>query len=376
MAEHMMPDIPNRVPAPSGARFVPEVTAADWDRFVEGAPGGRHVQLSTWAALKARDGWVAKRVGLARNGELVAGAQLLYRTLPVLGRIGYVPHGPLLSDLDRGPADQTVWAIVQEATDLGIRHLTVQPPPAGRLIEDSLRSFHFGPGEAVAPTATVLVDLTSDEEVLANMAPRTRYNARLGERRGLTFSEGQAGDLPLFHSLLRGTAARQGFNPPSLDYFRRMWDLFALRDEVRLFMVCREEEPVSTMLAIRCGDTLTNKMAVWSGDHGRDRPNEFLHWQVMRWAIAHGHTVYDFEGIPRAVADAVLAGSELPEKYSSSVASFKLGFGGRVVLAPEAMAWSPNRLLGSAYRLATSNPRGRKLARQVLNRLRTGRTPA
>ncbi len=368
VADRLTPD--RSYGRPASIPWTTGIEPGEWDGFVAKAPGGRHVQTSAWADLKTAEGWKPVRIGVRSGSGLTAGAQLLFRSVPFFGRVGYVPHGPVVLDPDTGPVEQVVWGLMQTTTDLSIRHLTVQPPPPGLATERVLESHGFFPGTPVAPSATVLVDLDSESEILGRMSSRTRYNARLGERRDLTFSEGGHTDLPLFHDLLRSTASRQGFEAPSLEHFRRMWDVLGAPDGVRLFLVHKDEEPVSAMLAVVFAGTVTNKLAVWSGAHGRDRPNEFLHWRVMQWALASGHQVYDFEGIPREAAVTALGGDPLPEKHRNSVASFKLGFGGRLVLGPQAWSWSPNRTLGMLYRFATSSKRGQKAAKRILNRLR------
>lgn len=67
-----------------------------WDSFVVAVPGGHHVQTSLWARVKPRLGWRAARVTLRRQGrQPVAGCQLLIRSLPLIGNVGYVTKGPL-----------------------------------------------------------------------------------------------------------------------------------------------------------------------------------------------------------------------------------------------------------------------------------------
>jgi lipid II:glycine glycyltransferase (peptidoglycan interpeptide bridge formation enzyme) len=75
-----------------------------WDRFVVGRTDVHVLQTSPWGALKAQFGWTHERAGLVRDGELIAGAQVLYRRLPAaLGRLAYVPKGPLVDWSDEEP---------------------------------------------------------------------------------------------------------------------------------------------------------------------------------------------------------------------------------------------------------------------------------
>src|SRR5690606_21408179 len=75
---------------------------ADWDAFVEAHPRAHLLQTSAWGALKTAFGWQAERIALARHdGAIAAGAQVLYRPLPLgLGRLAYAPFGPLVDWAD------------------------------------------------------------------------------------------------------------------------------------------------------------------------------------------------------------------------------------------------------------------------------------
>ena len=71
---------------------------AEWDDFVAGHPHGSLLQTTQWAQLKNRFGWHSHRVWLRQDGQLVAGAQVLYRSVAFGAiKMGYIPHGPLVN---------------------------------------------------------------------------------------------------------------------------------------------------------------------------------------------------------------------------------------------------------------------------------------
>ena len=82
-------------------------TDAEWDEFVATHPHGSLLQTTHWARLKSRFGWGPQRVWLKREGKLVAGAQILFRSYGLgVVKIGYIPHGPLV---DWDDADLVPW---------------------------------------------------------------------------------------------------------------------------------------------------------------------------------------------------------------------------------------------------------------------------
>jgi hypothetical protein len=73
-----------------------QVVPEEWDALVERTPGTDVTQLSAWARVRASAGFSSLYVHAHRDGKLVGGAQLLYRRLPVVGRVGYVSYGPVV----------------------------------------------------------------------------------------------------------------------------------------------------------------------------------------------------------------------------------------------------------------------------------------
>nr|HMT20170.1 peptidoglycan bridge formation glycyltransferase FemA/FemB family protein [Promineifilum sp.] len=70
---------------------------AEWDAFVAAHPRGSILQTTNWARLKSRFGWSSRRVWMRQDGRLVAGAQVLFRSLGLgVVKLAYVPHGPLV----------------------------------------------------------------------------------------------------------------------------------------------------------------------------------------------------------------------------------------------------------------------------------------
>ena len=69
-----------------------ETRAADWDALVAREGSFALTQSREWAAFKERLGWRVHRVAVEDGGELVAGAQLLVKRLPLGFSVAYVPR--------------------------------------------------------------------------------------------------------------------------------------------------------------------------------------------------------------------------------------------------------------------------------------------
>ncbi|MFB3818317.1 MAG: lipid II:glycine glycyltransferase FemX [Candidatus Methylomirabilales bacterium] len=351
----------------------------EWDAFVERTPGGHHAQTSLWGQAKGCRGWTSARVIARRGGRIVGGAQLLIRPLPLIGAIGYVPKGPLCAgDEDLSLSRLVLRELHRLARACRVRCLMLQPPNNGDALARRLPEWGFSPSplRLPQPTATALLDLGKDPEaLLAGMHPRTRYNVRLGLRRGVVVRQGTAADVPLYCRLMAATGQRQGFAPEPETYIAELHRLLAPRGWLALFVAEYQGEPVSAALAVCFGDTVCYKRGAWSGSQGKHRPNEALQWEMIQWARSKGYRHYDFEGIDAGVARALLQG-ETPDLARHTVSSFKLGFGGRPVLLPEVCAYVYHPLLRWGWRQVLPKVQVLPLARRVLlKRLRREGAP-
>ena len=205
---------------------------AAWERFVAAHPASHILQTAAWGALKSQFGWHAERVGLADGGELMAGAQVLYRRLLVgLGLLAYVPRGPVVEWHSGAQVSRVLAAVERAARARGAFALLLEPDlPDGRETRAQLRGLGFVPTPlTIQPPRTIVVDLTGDEDqLLARMKQKTRYNLRLAERKGVTVREATLADLPTFHALMQATAERDDFGVHSPAYYEAAYRLLSL----------------------------------------------------------------------------------------------------------------------------------------------------
>ena len=343
-----------------------------WDHFLRQTVGGHHVQTSLWAQVKASQGWQAVRVIIEKRGCIVAGAQILTRSLPLIGSVGYLYNGPLFAQNDPGLQALMTHELKWVAKKYQIQNLIVQPPQtavgyAAQLAQESFHASHL----KIALAATTVLDLSPDlETILAQMKSKTRYNIRLSQRKGITVREGSEADIPTFHQLLTETGKRQNFMPDSEDYYQEMMQALQPHSCFKLFLAEYQGEPVSAMLAIPFGDTVIYKRGAWAGAHGDKRPNEAMHWAAIQWAKAQGYHYYDFDGIEPPIAKLVLQGQPIPKEMLQTVTRFKLGFTEDVRLLPQACEYIYNPLLRWGYRNIYPRIAHSRKLKKVIKKLR------
>src|SRR5512143_432784 len=122
-----------------------EVTAArmrEWETLVQRESSFSMLQSWERGSFKHRLGWQVFRVAVEDAGELVAGAQMLVRPLPLGLSLAYVPRGPVGSWRDPRVAQRLFAELCRLARNQGAVFLKVEPAarpdsPAIALLEAS-----------------------------------------------------------------------------------------------------------------------------------------------------------------------------------------------------------------------------------------------
>lgn len=317
----------------------------EWDRFVEATSGGTYQQTSMWAQVKSMAGWRPVRIGLSRDGVIVAGCQILVRRVARLGAIGYVPYGPLVANGDGAALFAVLDAVLELVRRERLLYLKLQPPPDSADMTSALRERRFVPSRVdLAPRVTVRVDLRQPPDtILAAMRTTSRKHIRQAQRRGVVARGGSEDEFPVAYGLLEATSRRQGFTPYPRAYYEQIWRSFPGR--VHLLLAEHRGDILAGILLLAFGDTVCYKMGGWSGTHRDVRPNELLHWEGMRWARDRGYRYYDLEGIKPTDGEAILSGREIANRDLHGITHFKLGLGGDVTGFPGCYDYASQPLL-------------------------------
>jgi peptidoglycan pentaglycine glycine transferase (the first glycine) len=310
---------------------------AEWDAFVAAHPHGSILQTDGWARLKNRFGWSSQRVWMRRNGQLVAGAQLLFRSVALgILKIAYMPHGPLVDWQDEEQVAVLFNQIDQAMYQRGASLLKMEPfiwqdDPGSEIWRKICQRYDLmTETDTIQPPRTVLIDLRpSTEDILMAMKQKTRYNIRLAERKDVTVRQGTAEDIPIFDQLIRMTARRDDFGVHQADYYRAAYELFA-PDNAALLLAEYEGQPLAGVMVFACGPKAAYLYGASSNEERQRMPSYAVQWAAMKWAKARGCTSYDMWGVPDA-PEAELEDNFLERQDGLwPVYRFKRGFGGDI----------------------------------------------
>lgn len=347
-----------------------------WNDLIAALPGAHILQTREWAQVKARFGWRPEPF-LWRDeaGKVVAAASLLRRPLGkgLPWSVLYAPKGPLL-DWGAAPLRQRVLADLESyACRTGAVLLKIDPDvclgtgepggeedtpdPVGLQVIQELetRGWRFSP-EQVQFRNTVWLDLTrGEDEILAAMKQKTRYNIRLAERKGVVVRVAREEDLGLLYRMYAETAARDGFVIRPREYYLTVWRTLMGAGLAEPLIAEVEGEPVAGVVIFRFAGRAYYFYGMSTGRHRNKMPTYLLQWEAIRRARAAGCTVYDFWGAPEVFDE---------RDPMWGVYRFKEGFRGQVVRTLGAWDYPARPLLYAAF------VRGVPLALAVLRRLR------
>jgi lipid II:glycine glycyltransferase (peptidoglycan interpeptide bridge formation enzyme) len=327
--------------------------AAAWNGDLARA-GGHLLQSWEWGAFKERHGWTVRRARVESAAGLGL-AQVLFRRKGPLS-VGYLPRGPAL--LPAGAA-APLFAELRTALDAICRHeravsLIVElDGPPGLVGTYRQHGFVRGP-RPFQPARTVKVPLGSDETLLAQMHPKTRYNVRLANRRGVEVvrAGADADSLGAFYALLRDTAERNEFGIHDRRYYDDFMTTFGERALMLFGMV--EGQLAAGLIAARCGAEAVYMYGGSSTEHRAHGAAFLLQFEAMRWAREHGCLRYDLWGIPeRDPRPEDLEGGRMPGTHGEDwrgLYNFKVRFGGEIVDYPPPMERRYRPLLAAAAR--------------------------
>jgi len=307
------------------------VSFDEWREFLKAYPEAHILQTAEWGALKSAFGWDVLRLVTGREG-----LQLLFRRLPLGFSIAYAPK-PVTGKYFLGLSDKfqaEIDAACQSRRAIFLKieldawdtEKTTRVPRRWALV-NSLYN--------IQPPRTIVLSLVgSEEDILARMKQKCRYNLRLAEKKGVTIRAWD--NLDGFFQLMQATGGRDGFGVHALAYYRKAYELFQPAGMAEMLVAEYEGQPLAALMVFANGERSWYLYGA-SNDQERNRmPAYLLQWRAIQWARARGCKEYDLWGVPDEDEDVLEAQFERLHHGLWGVYRFKRGFGGQLRRAVQA----------------------------------------
>lgn len=276
-----------------------------------------------WSTMHDLLGNTTWRLVVEDGGAIIACALVVKRELP-LGRCWiYVPHGPVFSQTN-------AWEVLQEkiveiAKQEKALYVRIDPLIEGTAKPPWLGSKWNKAEREVQPQHTLILDITkSEEELLAAMHSKTRYNVRLAQRKGVVvrFST-SLHDVDTFLKLSGDVGSRSNFRFHPDNYYRAMVSALAPEGMIEIAIAEYKGEPLAAHIILYSGTLATYVHGASSSSHRALQAPTYLYWQTIIRAKEKGMRTYDFFGSAPPDAD-----SKHPW---AGITRIKQGFGGKSV---------------------------------------------
>ena len=363
-----------------------------WNLLITLLPNPHFLQTYEWAQVKSKYGWKPiyvvwsdrsfksytsdqlDQLDLLDRSTVQAACLVLKRT--VLSRgftarlcILYAPKGPLLDWSNESLRNRVLDDLQSFAKKQGAIFLKIDPDVVlgtgvpgsedsredngGEILVSELkqRSWRFS-SDQIQFKNTVLIDLSaSEDEMLARMKQKTRYNVRLAEKKGVTVRVGTLADLPMLYKMYAETSVRDGFVIRDEGYYQTVWTTFMSSNveelegsQVSTFQLSNiptcepliaevDDEAIAAIFVFYFARRAYYVYGMSREAHREKMPNYLLQWEAMKRAKERGCSAYDLWGAPDGF-------NESDSMWG--VFRFKEGLGGQVVRTLGAWDYAPN----------------------------------
>lgn len=265
-----------------------------WDEFVSGHPAGTFFHLIAWRQILARSFGFEPIYLCAQEADSIRGVLPLFVVKSFLfgkslvGMPVGVYGGPVAAD------ETASHALIDAATNLarehGVRYLEIRGNPhAPCQLHSSLNGGSWSQKDLYFAFFSDIA--STDDENLARIPRKQRRMVRQGEKHGLTatFDNNR---LREFYDVYAESVRNLGTPVYSFRYFENLLAAFGQRCKVLL--IEHGGKVVSAVLSFFYRDQVLPYYGGARKEYLHLAPNDFMYWQLMKYAAANGYKVFDF----------------------------------------------------------------------------------
>lgn len=280
-----------------------------------------------WAAFQAKNENPSIYFGVADDNKEIIAAGIVQLRHRSIFKFGYIQGGILYEagKLTSELYDTIISGLKKIAEENDLIHCFIDwivprnDSDASLLHAMPHHNFNVKP---IIPEFTNILDITkTDDELLAGMKPKGRYNIKLAEKKGVIVREGTPEETEEFYHLLKITTQRDGFRANGLEYYKSFINDLSF---ARFMVAVYENEIIAGGIF-----TYSGKQALYyygaSANHKRNVMAPYLlQWEALRYGKTKGCTYYDFMGIanPQNSSDTLAGVTDFKLKFGNGVTQF------------------------------------------------------
>lgn len=279
--------------------------AAELDSFVASHPNGHFLQTSLWGKVKNDWKWFGV-VCKNESGEITGSMAVLLRKISKLPyHMMYAPRGPVCNFDDKETFSALIAAAKQEGKKYNAYQLKIDKDVP--IDNEEYKAMAVAEGfklkgrtvnfEDYQCRCVIRINLggRTEDEVFAAFHSDHRRKIRIALKNNVEIKIHGSEMAETFYQIMKETCERDGFELRSAEYFARILDCFG--DKARLYMAYYEGRPIAGAISVLWGDKLWYFYGASSNEDRKVMPNYLLQWEMIKWSIEAGCSIYDFRGV-------------------------------------------------------------------------------
>lgn len=230
--------------------------------------------------------------------EILSQAQIIKENFPMKSFL-YLPYSPCFKDnLFLKDKKKILKLIIKKAQEVakkeGAIFLKIEPTSPLAKEPTGVRS-----SKRIQPQKTLILNLKkTEDEIFKIFHPKTRYNIRLAQRKGVKILFFESKDIKdahinIFYKLIQKTAKRDRFSPYKKEYYKTMLKIVPSL----LFSAKFKEKTIAVNILVFFGKRATYLHGGANYKYRKVMAPHLLQWDQIKEAKKRGFEEYDFWGI-------------------------------------------------------------------------------
>lgn len=240
------------------------------------------IQSWEWGEFREKTGVDVVRIGHFDGTKLKKAYQLTFHKVPKLKyTIGYFPKGPMV-DREMVEALRTIGAEKKAAFIKMEPNVTVD---SSQLTVDRLEKLGLVRAKkALFTKYNFVLDLTkSEEQLLAGMHPKTRYNIKVAQKKGVeVYDSVDEADFEIYLKLYFDTTKRQKYFGHTPEYHRLVWKTLKDAKMARVLIGKYQKKPLVAWMLLNFGDTLYYPYGGSSTEYKDVMASNLVAWEAIK----------------------------------------------------------------------------------------------
>lgn len=258
------------------------------------------LQSFEWGEFRKKVGVKVIRRAEIQKGKVSNGYQFTIHHAPILPfSIGYFPKGGL-------PSKEVISDVTNLGREQNLSYIQFEPNIANG--QWPMANGQFRPSfHPLFTKYNFILDLTkSEDEILKNMHPKTRYNVRLSEKKGVKFEIDNSNQtFETYLKLTEETTRRQKFYAHNENYHKLMWQTLKTnsKDEfdsnklqAHLLTAVYKNKVLVTWVLFTFKDTLYYPYGASSEEYREVMASSGIMWAAIKYGKKLGLSKFDMWG--------------------------------------------------------------------------------